>query len=133
MDTETTIRKAVEAYHRQDVEAVAALLSEDLTYRINARPETGRYCADCGCKADFFAAIQPILEDWEVAAYTLGDLIVAGDRGAAQIDIEMKSRHREGHLFVGRLALFLKVSAGKITEIVEYHDTATAKTARTGW
>ena len=133
MDTESTVRRVIEAYDRQDADAVGALLSDELRYRINARPETGRYCATTEGKADFFAAIQPILDDWEVASYKLGDLIVSGERAAAQVDLTLRSRHRADHVFVGNLALFLTVVEGKITEIVEYHDTASAKTARTGW
>ncbi|MEL7164128.1 MAG: nuclear transport factor 2 family protein [Pseudomonadota bacterium] len=129
MTTEETIRAAVAAYGAQDLERVSALVADDVCYRINAHRETGPYHADCQSRDAFFAAVGTILEDWDVQRYALGDLIVAGDRGAAQIDIEMASRHRD-FVFRGRLALFLRVTDGQLSEIVEYHDTAAAGLSR---
>lgn len=131
MDTEATIRAVVDAYHRQDLDAVSALISDRVCYRINSHPDCGPYHADCNSKDAFFDAVAKILEDWDVRSYQIGDLIVAGNRGAAQIDIEMASRHSD-YVFRGRLALFLTVSKGLVTEIVEYHDTAAAGTLRRG-
>lgn len=130
METETVIRSVVTAYSTGDFDAVSALLADDLRYRINADAATGPYHADCDCKADFFEAVQVILDEWNVVSYTLADLIVSGDRGAAQIAIEMKSRHRTDHIYEGRLALFFRIACGQVAELVEYHDTAAAGMAR---
>ncbi len=74
-----------------------------------------------------------ILNDWDVSSYTLADLIMSENRGAAQIDIKMTSLHDPKHVYNGRLALFLTVEDGQVSELQEYHDTAAASTARTGW
>lgn len=129
MGTEATIRAVIKAYHKQDLEGVASLVSEHVCYRINAHSECGPYHADCHSREAFFEAVAPIRADWDIKRYELGDLIVSGTRGAAQIDIEMASRHSDD-VFVGRLALFLTVKDGQVSEIVEYHDTAAAGTLR---
>ncbi len=132
MDTEATIRTIIEAYNAQDLDRVASLLAEDMTYRINAHPECGPYHANCDCKATFFEAVGEILADWQVRSYVLADLIVSGDRGAAQINVEMDSRHAQTS-FKSQLALFMTVRDGLVSEIVEYHDTAAAGRSRVGF
>ena len=129
MSTEDTIRQAIEAYDRGDAEAVATLLHEDICYTINSNPALGPYHADCHCKAEFFAAVGAIQADWDINSYKLDDLIVSGTRGAAQIRLQITSRHTARRLQT-RLALFMTVEGGKLTEIHEYHDTANVSTAR---
>lgn len=123
MDTEATIRAAVEAYSTGDEAGLDALLSDDLRYTINAQPEIGPFCADCDCKAEFYEAVGRILKDWEIGHYRIIDLIVSGDRGAAQIAHTATCR-ATGRQMDARIALFLTVKGGKLTEIHEYHDTA---------
>ena len=129
MNTETTVRQAIEAYDRQDLDQVAAMLAEDLCYTINARAETGPYIADCHSKSEFFDAVGKILDDWEIGSYKIADLVVSGDRAAAQINILMISRHT-GKSIESRLALFMQTRDGKLTRIDEYHDTIAAGSSR---
>lgn len=132
MDTETTIRSAIEAYDAKDMDRVAELVSDNVCYRINSQAATGPYRADCHDKEAFFAAVGEILADWNIVHYRIADLIVSGNRGAAQIDLRIASLHID-HGFDARLALFLTVEDGQLSEIVEYHDTWAVSTARSGW
>jgi len=129
MSTEDTIRQAIDAYDRGDADTVAALLHADVCYTINSNADLGPYHADCHSKAEFFNAVSAIQADWSIDSYKLGDLIVSGNRGAAQIQIQMTSHH-SGRTTQTRLALFMTVEGGKLTEIHEYHDTANVGTAR---
>lgn len=127
MTTEETIRSAIDAYDRHDIDAVNALIHDDVTYMINAHD--GPYRANCASRDEFWEAVHEILSDWDIASYKMSNLIVSGDQGAAEIDIEMKSRHT-GHHMPARLALFLRVKDGQLTEIREYHDTLAVSTSR---
>lgn len=129
MSTKDTIRQAIEAYDRGDADTVAALLHEDICYTINSDPALGPYHANCHSKAEFFEAVGAIQADWNVDSYKLGDLFVSGNRGAAQIQLQMTSRH-SGRTLQSRLALFMTVEGGKLTEIHEYQETANTSTAR---
>ena len=129
MSTEDTIRQAIDAYDRGDADTVAALLDEEICYTINSNPDLGPYHANCHRKSEFFEAVGAIQADWNIDSYKLADLIVSGNRGAAQIQVQITSRHSKRTLLT-RLALFMTVDGGRITEIHEYHDTANASTAR---
>ena len=129
MTTESTVRQAVEAYDAGDLEQVAALIAEDVHYKINSVPDCGPYLADCHCKTDFFDAVGNIRADWEIDSYKIADMIVQGDRAAVQIAIEMTSKHT-GTPRSNGLALFLTVRDGQLSEIIEYHDTKLVATAR---
>jgi ketosteroid isomerase-like protein len=131
MNTEAIVTEMVAAYDARDLERVSAILADDLCYRINAGAQTGPYHADCQCKADFFTAIGQITADWDITSYQAGDMIVSGNRAAVQIDLTASSRHCAHHV-TSRLALFLTVADGKVTEIIEYHDTALIGTAAAG-
>ena len=123
MDTEGTIRAAVAAFSEGDDAEFDALLSDDLHYSINAQPGVGPFCAEVDCKPAFYEAMGRILAEWEIRDYRIIDLIVSGNRGAAQIAYTAL-RHSGEAQFEARLALFLTVEDGKLTEIHEYHDTA---------
>lgn len=129
MTTEDIIRAAVEAYDRGDSAAVAGFLAQDLHYTINANPEIGPYFADTRSTDQFFDAVASIRADWSIDSYKIADLIVSGDRGAAQIAVTITSRHT-GRKVDSRLALFMKVRDGQLTEIHEYHDTANQASSR---
>ena len=120
MTTEETIRAAVEAYDAGDQNTVDALIDDNVTYRINSHD--GPYRADCRSKDEFWEAVGAILADWDIQSYKIHDLIVSGNKGAAQIRIEMISRHTGRPVQTG-LALFLEVANDRLTEIHEYHDT----------
>ncbi|WP_420557666.1 nuclear transport factor 2 family protein [Roseovarius sp.] len=123
MQTQEVIEKAVEAYAGGDTAALDALLDEDLRYRINGQPDCGKFTCDVTGKAAFYDAVGGILARWEITGYQIVDLIVSGERAAAQV--AHGATHKEtGRQFETRLALFLAVRDGRITEIVEYHDSA---------
>ena len=129
MTTEEVIRKAVECYNRGDAETVSALLHDDIRYCIHADPETGPYQADCAGIGAFWKAIERIQADWQIDEYRLTDIIVSGERAAAQIGVKMTSRYT-GVSRETELALFFTVKDGRIVELHEYHDTAAAARAR---
>ncbi len=123
MQTQDVIEQAVEAYAGGDAPALDALSAEDLRYRINGQPECGTFTCDVAGKAAFYGAVGEILARWEITGYRMVDLIVSGERAAAQV--AHGATHKEtGRQFDTRLALFFAVRDSRITEIVEYHDTA---------
>ncbi len=132
MDTEQTIRTIIAAYDAGQLDRVAELMSDQLCYKINARPESGPYVADCHDKDASLKAIGAIRDDWNIDSFKLADLIVAGNRGAAQIDVTASSRHMD-HTVNSNLALFFSVENGLVTHLIEYHDTKAVSTARSGW
>ena len=129
MTTAETIRTAVEAYDRGDIETLSALLHDRICYTINADPEIGPYRANCHTKQEFFDAVGTIQADWNIDSYRIADLIVKGNRGAAQIRLQMTSQ-LTGRTKLSGLALFVTAEDGLMTEIHEYNGTALAGTAR---
>ncbi len=123
MRTQDVIEKAVEAYAGANTAAMDALLAEDLCYRINGQPDCGTFTCDVTGKPAFYDAVGAILERWEITGYRIVDLIVSGERAAAQV-AHHATHNETGRQFDTRLALFFVVTDGQITEIVEYHDTA---------
>ncbi|WP_428514266.1 nuclear transport factor 2 family protein [Roseovarius sp.] len=123
MQTQDVIEKAVEAYAGGDTAALDALLAEDLRYRINGQPDCGKFTCDVSGKAAFYNTVGEILARWEITGYRMVDLIVSGERAAAQV-AHGATHKGTGRQFDTRLALFFAVRDGQITEIVEYHDTA---------
>ena len=85
MQTQEVIEKAVEAYAGGDTAALDALLDEDLRYRINGQPDCGKFTCDVTGKAAFYDAVGGILARWEITGYQIVDLIVSGERAAAQV------------------------------------------------
>jgi uncharacterized protein len=129
MDTEATIRSAIEAYDAGDMERVDQFIADDVRYWINAQPDLGPYRADCHNKQEFFDVVKIIRDDWDILHFRIVDLIVAGDRGAVQIDIRVKSRHNT-LAFDAHTALFLTVRNGQLCKISEYPDNKVVGMAR---
>ncbi|WP_420332599.1 nuclear transport factor 2 family protein [Roseibium sp.] len=129
MTTEEVVRNAIECYNRGDAETVSSLLHDDIRYCIHADAETGPYQADCAGIGAFWQAIERIQADWQIDEYRLTDIIVSGDRAAAQIGVKMTSRYT-GVSRETELALFFTVKDDRIVELHEYHDTAAAARAR---
>jgi ketosteroid isomerase-like protein len=129
MDTETVIRKAVAAYAASDIETVLGLCTDDIHYCIQSTPECGPYCADCRGKAAFVDALSKYVEDWTFGAFELEDLILSGNRAATRQRVDFINR-RTGAQLQTLNALFWTVEDGKITEILEFQDTATIAAAR---
>ena len=129
MTTEEVVRKAIEAYHNGDADAVSGFIHADIRYCIHADTETGPYHADCLGLEAFWQAVGKIQADWVIDSYQLADLIVNGDRAATQIDLAITSRHT-GTPRKSELALFWTIKNGQVVELHEYHDTAAAARSR---
>ena len=129
MKTEDVIQAAVKAYDEGDGERVSTLIADAIHYQIHGAEGFGCYRCDTHDAPSFWDAVSKIQADWEIKSYRLVDLICEGERGAAQIAIEMTSRHTGKHVSSG-LALFLTVRNGQIVELHEYHDTAAAGSSR---
>jgi len=123
METETVIRNAVDAYDQGKQDVLDALLSDDICYRIVSQPDTGPFVCDAAGKTAFYETVGAILSQWTITDYRIVDLIVSGGRAAAQIT-HCATHRVTGRKFDARIALFFRVEDGRITEIVEYHDTA---------
>ena len=124
MTTEEVVRKAIEAYHNGDADAVSGFIHADIRYCIHADTETGSYHADCLGLEAFWQAVGRIQADWVIDGFRLVDLILDGDRAATRIDTDITSRHT-GTSRKTELALFWTIRDGQVVELHEYHDTAT--------
>lgn len=118
MSTEDVVLKAIECSNRGDADTVSALLHDDIKSCIHADAETGPYHTDCAGKGAFWKAIERIQADWKIEDYRLTDIIVSGDRAAAQIGVKMTSR-RTGASRETDLALFFTVKDDRVVELHE--------------
>ena len=129
MSTEQTVRELVEAYDAGNNDRVTERLHDDLRYCIHGNKELACFHADTSCKAEFFDVVAKIQADWRIDSYKLTNLVVEGERAAAQIAVTATSQHT-GKSMDTDVALFLTLKDGLVKELHEYHDTMMAARAR---
>ena len=121
--TEETIRAAIEAYARRDLEGALSHCAETVRFCNIAAPGTGMWTFDCQGLTAFREALVEINTAFEIEDYRLVELIAAGPRAASRQQLTLVSR-ATGERFDTEIADFWTVEHGKITTIHEFNDTA---------
>lgn len=121
MTTPTPARVLVEAFG--DCAAMAAMYSDDVTWRLNhslapniAGPHVGKAAVTAFNEAVFSKFYEP----GSVRVEILDEL---GDEVSSVIRCNFRSMSRRGHPYAVEYVLFVKTSDGKVTEVVELLDT----------
>ncbi|OBQ70082.1 nuclear transport factor 2 family protein [Mesorhizobium erdmanii] len=118
------VKNLYEAYAKRDIAGALAHCSDDVVFRWVAEPQAPFIAAGNG-KEEFLARLVALDRDFEYRSFVPVDLVDGGDKIAAQVEIHL-TRRTTGQELVMRTADFWTVRDGKITEMVEYYDTALA-------
>ncbi|MEL6196373.1 MAG: nuclear transport factor 2 family protein [Pseudomonadota bacterium] len=129
MTTEETVRAALDAYARGDLDAAMAHCADTICFCNLAAPNSGLWQFDCHGQAAVRAAFTQIATEFAFEKYEIVELIASGNRAASRQ--KLRGRHRlTGAVFDSQIADFFTVEDGKITHIQEFHDTALLSSLR---
>src|SRR4029079_12092530 len=102
---------------------ILASLPDDFRFEWPFDPSTARYAGDFRSKADLLEQLKDIAGNFQFNAYRPTDILVDGDRAAAQLQLDLTSL-KTGHRFSMRIAHFWLFKDGTPVHLVEYTDTA---------
>jgi ketosteroid isomerase-like protein len=110
-------------YESRNLPNVLSGLPEDFCFEWASDPHTARYSGICHGKAELLAQLTDIGDNFEFNSYRAVNILVDGDRAAAQLELDLTS-HLTGRRFSVKLAHFWEFTDGVPTHLVEYQDTA---------
>jgi ketosteroid isomerase-like protein len=101
---------------------ILASLPDDFCFEWPFDPRTARYPGICHTKAELLEQLNDIAKNFQFDAYRATDILVDGDRAAAQLQLDLTSV-KTGHRFSTRIAHFWSFRDGSPVHLVEYTDT----------
>jgi ketosteroid isomerase-like protein len=119
----TKLQKLYTDYENRDTQAVLDALPDDFCFSWPTDANSCAYTGDCRGKQEFLAALQDLAESFEFNSYKLVDLIVEGNRAAAQLEANMTS-NKTGTAFNSKISHFWTFEQGEPRKLVEYLDSA---------
>ena len=123
MDVRQTITQLYRDYENRDLEKILAALPDDFVFEWSFDPSTARYPGVCRNKDELIQHLTDIAADFQFNAYHATNILVDGDRAAAQLDLDLTSV-RTGRRFPVTIAHFWSFKDGIPVHLVEYMDTA---------
>jgi ketosteroid isomerase-like protein len=123
MDLQQTVAQLYRDYESRNLTKVLDSLPDDFCFEWPFDPGTARYSGTCRSKAELLEQLKDIAENFQFNAYRATDILVDGDRGAAQLELDLTSR-KTGRRFSTRIAHFWSFKDGIPVHLVEYTDTA---------
>lgn len=123
MDVRKKIEKIYKDYEDRNLPGVLSAIPDDFCFEWPFDPETARYSGTCRCKNDFLIQLEDLAKNFEFKKYSASNIIVEGDRVAAQISLSLTSR-KTGDTFDTTIAHFWTFNNGRPVKLVEYMDTA---------
>src|SRR5215213_2155644 len=123
MDIRQTITQLYRDYEARNLNNILASLPDDFRFEWPSDPRTARYFGTYHTKAELLEQLQAIAEDFQFNAYRATDILVDGDRAAAQLQLDLTSV-KTGQRFSMRIAHFWSFKDGIPVHLVEYTDTA---------
>src|SRR5690349_5630777 len=123
MDVRQTVTQLYRYYESRDMEKVLNGLPDNFCFEWASDPRTARYAGICHNKGELLTRLQDIAAHFEFHSYRATNILVDGDRAAAQLDLDLtslKTRER----FPMTIAHFWRFENGVPVHLVEYTDTA---------
>ena len=118
------VKGLYDAYAKRDIAGALDHCSDNVVFRWIAEPEAP-YIGTGSGKQEFLARLVALDNNFEYRSFTPVEIIDGGDKIAAQVEIHL-TRKTTGQQLVMRTADFWTIRDGKVTEMVEYYDTALA-------
>ena len=123
MDIRPTITQLYRDYESRDVEKILAALPDDFVFEWPFDPSTARYPGICCNKHELVQHLTDIAQNFQFHAYQATNILVDGDRAAAQLQLDLTSL-TTGRRFSTTIAHFWSFKDGIPVRLVEYMDTA---------
>ena len=123
MDVRQTITQLYRDYENRDLEKILAALPDDFVFEWPFDPSTARYAGICCNKDELVQHLTDIAANFQFNAYHATNILVDGDRAAAQLELDITSV-RTGRRFPVTIAHFWSFKDGIPVRLVEYMDTA---------
>jgi len=123
MNTRQTITQLYRDYESRDMPKVLAGLPDNFCFEWASDPGTARWAGVCHGKAELLEQLNDIGENFQFNAYRATNILVDGDRAAAQLELDLTSE-LTGRRFSVKLAHFWEFRDGVPTHLIEYQDTA---------
>jgi ketosteroid isomerase-like protein len=91
MDTRQTITQLYRDYENRDLEKILAALPDDFVFEWPHDPSTARYPGICHNKDELLHHLTDIAASFQFTAYHATNILVDGDRAAAQLQADVTS------------------------------------------
>jgi ketosteroid isomerase-like protein len=122
MDVRQTITQLYRDYENRDLEKILAALPDDFVFEWPHDPSTNRYAGICRSKDELVQHLTDIGANFQFNAYRATNILVDGDRAAAQLQVDLTSA-ATGRRFSVTIAHFWSFMDGIPVHLVEYMDT----------
>ena len=123
MDIRQTITQLYRDYESRNLSNILASLPDDFCFEWPFDPSTARYAGICRNKDELIAHLTDISANFQFNAYHATNILVDGDRAAAQLQLDLTSK-KTGRRFPATIAHFWVFRDGVPVHLVEYMDTA---------
>jgi len=123
MDIRQTITQLYRDYETRNLSNILASLPDDFRFEWPFDPSTARYSGICHSKAELLEQLNDIAKNFRFDAYRATNILVDGDRAAAQLQVDLTSE-KTGRRFSTTIAHFWSFKNGIPVHLVEYTDTA---------
>ena len=123
MDVRQTITQLYRDYENRDLKKILAALPDDFVFEWPHDPITNRYAGICHSKDELVQHLTDIGTNFRFNAYHATNILVDGDRAAAQLQVDVTSV-ATGRRFSVTIAHFWSFQDGIPVHLVEYVDTA---------
>lgn len=123
MDVRQTITQLYRHYELKDFASILAALPDDFTFEFPFEPSTHRFTGICRSKDELIQHLNDIRTNFQFTAYHATNILVDGDRAAAQLEVDLTSS-KSDRRFSTTIAHFWTFRDGIPVHLVEYMDTA---------
>ena len=123
MDVRQAVTELYRHYENRDFDKVLDGLPDNFCFEWASDPSTARYGGICHTKAELLKQLGDIAENFEFHSYRPTEILVDGDRAAAQLQLDLTSA-KTHQRFSARIAHFWSFEDGIPVHLVEYMDTA---------
>ena len=123
MDIRQTVTRLYRAYESGDAAKILDGLPNDFLFEWASDLGTPPYAGVCRSKHELITRLAHIGEKFEFHSYRATNILVDGDRAAAQLEVDVTSRATRQR-FPTKIAHFWTFKDGIPVHLVEYMDTA---------
>ena len=125
MENVDLVKRIYASHVSNDLEAVMECCAEAMRVEWMAGPENSPYTGSTRGRDSFRQRLESLHEAFDYLQLDVIDIVAAGDRVATRVKITLGGRNT-GAKFVIDCADFWTVQDGKVTEFIEYYDSALA-------
>ncbi len=123
MDIRPTITELYRDYENRDLPKILAALPNDFVFEWHHDPSTAQYPGICRNRDELVVHLNDIADKFEFNAYHATNILVDGNRAAAQLQLDLTSKVT-GRRFSIPIAHFWSFKEGTPVHLVEYMDSA---------